>query len=299
MLLEMRLDTEKLNFRSKKINLNKALVKLQNACYGSPDYRLKNNIEKELALDDTSKSLNAKKVSFKRFKYDAFIDKLNTNILLPLYKTKLTKTTIEGCLINKNSLDLFLQWLKYELLQCVNVGGNDIVQQSKIKKARKKITQGKDIANIFNCLFSANQPPEALTEAELRFIKRIKYKYLVDLIRKIKAQCASDHEILILCRLMFDGKTDTLVSIENQNSNKLDTSFVKLVRDMKKIHLKKLNYLFGKTSGWATRFLNFSIDYIDRQFPGHQPSDTIFAAEFNKIFPELYDIVTIASDSID
>jgi len=52
--------------------------------------------------------------------------------------------------------------------------------------------------------------------------------------------------------------------------------------------LKNIDYLFSKTSGWATKFLNFAIDEIVSN-----TKEENFQDEFKKYFRELYAIIML------
>jgi predicted ATP-dependent endonuclease of OLD family len=297
MLLKVNVVTEKLYFTNRKINLLVKARKLGRSIYGTKQYYQKKDIIEELKHDKKVQELCGKKLDYTHFKYENFINRINKNILVT-ENTKLTLTTIEGCLINIKSIDVFFRWLFHEILENVNV--------EESKGARKKIASfmgqyasGKDASQIFNNLLSSNTRQGNLSEIESKFVKIIKLKHLVSIRKSINNHCSSEKEIVILFRLIFDGKTDTLVSIENKASKDLDVNFVKLVNDIKTIHAKKINYLFGKTSGWVTRFLNFSIDYIEIKHSESSNKNKLFEQEFKMMFPEVHDIIIFASDSID
>ncbi len=301
-LIDVHLKEETITYKSKKINLNTLHSQLLSTYYGSEKYKLKKSIENELKQVAGQKSLCEKKISFKMFKYESFIKRLNANVL-SAYKTKLTHTTIEGCLINKSNLSLFLDWLEFEITHYVNVGGSGDMS-NKISSFQKKYKKGKSLEYVFENLFSSNQIEGDLSKADLKFVNKLKKDHWNALKKEIDMHCDSDSEILQLFRLIFDGKTDSLVSVEieykkKQRQTKIDSDFLKFATDVKKNRLKKLEYLFGKTSGWATRFLNYSIDYIEEDIVNKSGGYLSFNTEFEKLFPELYDIIQVASDSIE
>jgi len=57
--------------------------------------------------------------------------------------------------------------------------------------------------------------------------------------------------------------------------------------------MNPLTFLKGKTSGWVTSFLDFSITHLEIS---HKDN---FEPEFKNTFPELYDIIELVSASIE
>lgn len=91
-----------------------------------------------------------------------------------------------------------------------------------------------------------------------------------------------EKELIVICRLLFNGKTETLVSLENEKKVHLSEDFkdnVKIVED----NVEFLKYLFkSKTSGWTTSFLNFAIDEIDKR-KGEKTFESVFKEKFEEL----------------
>lgn len=87
--------------------------------------------------------------------------------------------------------------------------------------------------------------------------------------------------------MIFCGKTETLISKDNKNYQLvIDSSFRKEIADFQN-EFKFFNYLIGKTSGWVTEFINFSISDIDKNSKNNRE----FFEKFKLIFPELNEII--------
>jgi predicted ATP-dependent endonuclease of OLD family len=188
------------------------------------------------------------------FDRNLYLKNINLDILMHEFNIKFlnqlnifsNKTTIEEVLINEKTLSDLYKWLIKEYLT-INM---DIPfsQRKKIKKNN---------------------------------ITRIK------LLRDyIKNNFMLEKDRLTLFLLIFNGKTNTLISTDNVNyKTYIDDDFKTKVDYVKK-NLDPLQKYFTKTSGWATNFLNFKI----RQLIKSHNKDNLIK-EFKKNFEELYAII--------
>lgn len=163
-----------------------------------------------------------------------------------LYKNiYLNRTTLEGCLIQKDSAQIFYKWLA----------------------AKHDIDIDKLIARIS------------------------KSKYI------------SSDMLIDYLRVIFNGKTDTLVDYSSFNfeSYKQTLKNGKVLNENLKKTSKHAKYLMNtlekstifnkhlnKTDGWTTSFLNYSVEYVENEAKLH---DNTFGSVFRFYFPELYDII--------
>ena len=190
------------------------------------------------------------------FNYSEFIQNINI-YFLNKENYFLNKTTIEESLINKNSFFLFKRWIFFEF--------RIIIKQAYNSRTPKDIIE-KTIKN--------------------KVMEIKKFKKYIDI-------NFTKQERITAIILIFGGKTETSITTSTNNYNKLPQDFRDKIQKVKEDYIQSkkslnLGYLLGKTSGWATRFLNFSIDRIEKN-----RGETEFKNEFKKYFGELYDIITI------
>ncbi|MEV3841372.1 retron Eco8 family effector endonuclease [Aeromonas veronii] len=161
----------------------------------------------------------------------------------------INKTTFEGCLINTHSSDIFYAWLMHK-------------HKIDITTIKKRISRSKYI----------------------------------------------DESMLIdYLRLIFNGKTEILHDYSHLNI----TPYKEAIRKKQalkgkllksSVHAKKIMFLLeektlknssetktGKTSGWATSFVDFAISYIEQE---SSQKNEPFLKLFNVYFPEFSDILS-------
>lgn len=160
------------------------------------------------------------------------------------------KTTIEEVLINKKTIKDLYRWF---------------------------------IVNYLS--FSEKQKKAPLT-AKIK-IKKSKIIKIKECIEYIKINFPSEEKQLTLFLLIFNGKTNTLISMENENYMILiDQSFIDKVNKVKNTLLKDVDRFFSKTSGWTTSFINFKIEKLIKNNENKDLLDS-----FKDDFEELYDII--------
>jgi hypothetical protein len=87
--------------------------------------------------------------------------------------------------------------------------------------------------------------------------------------------------------MIFGGKTSSLVSRGNGNMDFLDPNFLSDVNAFES-KLRPLDHLFGKTSGWVTKFVDFSVDLVSNE----EHAGSKFQERFRIHFPELHGILS-------
>ncbi|EAN2309338.1 hypothetical protein D9931_25805, partial [Salmonella enterica] len=91
----------------------------------------------------------------------------------------------------------------------------------------------------------------------------------------------------IVLRLLFCGKTETLTATFNKNFKKIvPVHFATEISNFRN-DFTMLGYLTEKTSGWVTKFFDFSINEIEKNSADIKG----FHDEFRLIFSELSSIL--------
>ena len=135
----------------------------------------------------------------------------------------------------------------------------------------------------------------------LDFEHGVKIDLIVD--RVNRSNYSSESMLIDFLRVIFNGKTSCLtdysffnLELHNKtlkNKNKLTGKISRTSKHAKVIMhiLEKVtveNSKIDKTDGWATKFINFSIEFIEKECSLSKKS---FGSVFKIYFPELYDII--------
>ena len=185
----------------------------------------------------------------KNINMDILMNNFNKDFLKP-HSYYSNKTTIEGTLINKKTLKDLYSWL---IIYYLSFKEKEIYAplENKIKMKKSKLIKIKEC------------------------------------IEYIKSNFPTEEEQLTLFLLIFNGKTNTLISMENKNYEILvDNNFKDKIKQVKNKYLKGIDSLFSKTSGWATSFINFKLEKLIKN-NSEKDIQNIFKDEFE----ELYDII--------
>ncbi|NSY35844.1 ATP-binding protein [Pseudoalteromonas sp. JC28] len=137
--------------------------------------------------------------------------------------------------------------------------------------------------------------------------KWLNYKYNIDMspvINRVRqSRYLNEKMIIDYLRVIFDGKTDTLVDYSSfnpeafrqaiSNGRKLSAKLKKTSRRAKSIMEELENFTvknrhLSKTNGWITEFLNYSIIQIETECVTDKKK---FGSIFKLYFPELDDII--------
>lgn len=293
-IIEIDFAKKRISLKSKKININKFLESCKFSYFGSKKYDLKKNIEQFEGQVNSGTTLfdnnfiHIESIGSMENGIEELVALLNYRILSN-FNYMVTLSTIEGTLINRSSFMLFIKWLKWEIIYNLNIrnakGTSKKVSSTLAKTNTLDLNKVTDAIKI---IFEPNLKPYDIDNLNNeKEIRSLKFSYLKLLNREIHSKFSSRRDLEVALRLIFNGKTGSLVSIENNTKKKIIAApFMQNVTDLKN-HLRPLNHLFAdKTSGWVTRFMNYSLDEVERiekKFNDNQV--------FQKKFPELYDII--------
>ena len=290
LLIETNLSNGTFKFQDKKLDLKALYKKYQCSYYGSKSYKIRSNIKSALRHEGLAKTLTPNNLNFDKFKYEEFIRWLNNNILIK-DRTLIASTTIEGSLINDNSITILFHWLINEFIENIQIGGKGDVK-SRINNIAANYPVDKSVGKHFSKVFAHPPSQDKFTGKQLKIAKLVKLNFLNNIKVDLKNKGLSEKEIVIVFRLVFGGKTNTLIKL-SKSTKTVPKDIVELVFKIREIYLRMLPYKVAKASGWVTSFMNFSIDYITQV--RCKENGTSFNTEFEKIFPELYDIIDKAS----
>ncbi len=293
-MLSIDPDMGTLNFKKNEVNLFDLKDSLKFSSYGSKGYKAHKSLTGILQHNSKNKDLTDSKTSFKIFKYNKFIERIN-DIIVPNSNKYITSTTIEGSLINSNSLILFIKWIISEFKHNTHIGGKGDV----VARTNGLMTAFENNGNVKSAYLGTHAKPIYIGELEdsiQTFSNKIKRDYIKFIFEKIKSENYSSSELVTIFRLLFEGKTDTLISTSNNNFTYLSSNLKDSIDTFKDTYLKNFPCELSKTGGWVTSFLDYSIVYMERI---KVVSNQSVESQFKLYFPELYDILEHVSDSID
>ena len=254
--IDINIEKKKISFKKDVINLVTYCKKYQKAYLYSEQKNIYSIVKMLLDVEKSTKLDFEKNLYITTFNYSEFIQNINI-YFLNKENYFLNKTTIEESLINKNSFFLFKRWIFFEFRIIIKQAYNSRTPKDIIEKTIKnKVMEIKKFKKYIDINFTKQERVTAII-------------------------------------LIFGGKTETSITTSTDNYNKLPQDFRDKIQKVKEDYIQSkkslnLGYLLGKTSGWATSFLNFSIDRIEKN-----RGETEFKNEFKKYFGELYDIITI------
>jgi len=211
------------------------------------------------------KQIHLYKLSFSEMNFKLNDRKLYNNIRHTLQKYLKIKhiffnrTTIEETLINNGTKTLFFKWLK--------------------------LKDNFDIENIIYTDYQYSSYKERLGIGKIKlYLPPQRKKFKIQ--NKVLNEYLTEDTILEYIRVMYyEGKFEIQIKLkllESKNNKNLISK--EIYNILKKTSLKSRD----KTSGWATEFLNFAIEEIDKN-----RGEENFEDEFKKYFRELYDIITL------
>lgn len=255
--IDINIEKKKISFKKDVINLVTYCKKYQKAYLYSEQKSIYSIVKMLLDGEKSTKLDFEKSLYITTFNYSKLIQDINMHFLNK-ENYFLNKTTIEESLINKNSFSLFKRWIFSEF--------RITIKQSYNSKTPKHIIQ------------------KTIKE---KVIEIKKFKKCID------TSFNTEQERITAMILIFGGKTETSITTSTDNYKELSQNFRDKIQILKKNYIQNkkslnLGYLVGKTSGWATSFLDFSIDKIEKNKGTNE-----FKDEFKKYFRELYDIISI------
>ncbi len=284
-----------ISFLSKEVNLFTIKDSLKFPVWGSDTYKSKKALKWILEQHEKKQELVSSNAEFKYYKYKEFIKRINM-LTVDLSRKYVTSTTIEGSFINEKSLKIFTLWIVSELKNNTFIGGKGDLPK-RINGLSKAFNKSNNVKSAYLGTFAQPKYYGDLPKPIIKFSRKVKRLYIFNIIDDIKNKGYSTQYLVIIFRLIFEGKTDTLVSCSNKNYHKLSPALKKDVDEFKKNYMKNFPYSLSKTGGWVTSFLNFSIRYMEHEQNTH--TDRTFTSLFKYYFPEVYDIVEHVSKSIE
>ncbi len=295
-LIEINYVSKKVYLKVNKINLKKLTETCKYPFFGSKKYDLNKSInsivntinDKKIVLDKNN--IHIESIGSMGYFADELVALLNYRVLNN-FNYMVTLTTIEGVLISEASISLFVRWLRSELEKNVNIP-NDKYASSKIAKCMQKTNMSSldSIIISMSKLFKEDEEfyiPFGVIEKQ--YLKTLKANYRKLLFREALKNFPTKRDLVAAMRLIFEGKTSSLISLKGEkarNPKALDAAFAVNV-DVLRSRLLPMAHLLSKTSGWVTRFLDYSIDEIEK-LESSNKGDKIFSRKF----PELYDILS-------
>lgn len=275
----------KLKYSSKNFNLNVFYKKSKFSLYSNLKDVMLYYFNYIYSLEKKFFELDSLGVSFLNFDNNSVANKLNFIANKKGYN--FFKDTVEGSLICKGSKKIFEKWIVSLIYdKCYQAAKNPSFDIKKLKSKNANYIES------FNKLFTLDDRGFVSSGSDKIFLDDVKKRYLREIRKKIRSFLDRDNEI-ILYRLIFEGKTDSLISIDNNSFNILDVKVRDLVKQLRENDFKTLSPYMKKTSGWVTEFLDFSILEIEKLDYNY------FMPNFKLAFPELSYILEQASSSIE
>ncbi|RBQ29235.1 retron Eco8 family effector endonuclease [Aliarcobacter vitoriensis] len=105
----------------------------------------------------------------------------------------------------------------------------------------------------------------------------------------------TDELLVLYFRILFDGKFETQIDYKILINSKTNFKAKFLLKSLNK-YISKQN----KTSGWTTKFLNYSLNTIEKECKKNdsKEKDEEFRNIFKQKFGELFDIITLVEKSL-
>lgn len=293
-LINVNIKSCRIEFKqSPLINLKAYLANCKKSYFRSPQRKIYKSINHLLKAYGGSSlklgplTIDADEVNGEsEYSLENLVHRINMNVLY-YHNRMITSTTIEGVLLSPRSAKLISKWFLFKVKGSFHI--DDPRQQSRIIKVFKRKTNFSSPDSVLKTASHLLQPgnftPE-FSDEEKSFMTKLRRHYIRNVLTHIKSNFTNENEIVTAIRLIFCGKTSSLISLENKTKNEIDPNYLARIEDLRK-QLAPLNYLFGKTSGWVTSFLDFSVAEIECSSTAKS-----FESEFQSYFPELYAILS-------
>ncbi len=293
-LLEVRTSTSTVQLKSKSpIKFKSYLAKCNKSYFNSAQRKLYTSIKHVLktyngcSVDLGHLKIDANSINDEKdFNLENLIELMNQNILLNSNRM-LISTTVEGLLINIRSRRLISNWFTFLITTSFHVV--DPVHMSRTLSVfirKTSLNSPQSVLKAASYLLKPSNLTPSFSEQEQSFLTKLRRHYIRDTLRHIESNFSNENEFISALRLLFCGKTSSLISLENKNSTAIDAGYLQKVEDLRN-QLAPLNYLFGKTNGWVTSFLDFAIMDLESSCTSKQ-----FESNFQNYFPELYAILS-------
>lgn len=291
----------KFDYKNSKLTLDNSKYNfLKITRHNSLDFHTKNGKRRKSIIDfinsqnGKSFKFDSDKIGFDTFPIQGFISSINE--ILDEQQCYLTLTTIEGSLITEHSLPIFEKWLIHKFTRSIRYNGSNKTPTQWFISLKKDLDLGKKSnMELFNNIMIFDPIDCNLSKFDSQFIKEVRTQHLKDCKKAILDYSTSPKLILNLLRVIFEGKTDNLLSRHHDDFTATATpKFRQAVKNIRLNYFSTLNPIMGKTGGWVTDFLNFAIDHIDK----NSKTEQHFNRNFAFVFPELSDIIRKVSSSI-
>lgn len=247
--VEFDFNRNKLILTNKNINFKNFYKIYKNAYFGSKNYELIQFLKNIFSNIHENNVEFIDNIYIKNFNINMLVKNLNKYFFKP-HNYFSNQTTIEEVLINEKTINSLYKWL--------------IINYLKFSEKQK------------------NAPPKVK-----RDIKKKKFEKIKNCIQYVNENFPSEKDKLTAFLLVFNGKTKSLISIENTNYEKyLSLDFRNKINNLKELYLNDLNNYFSKTSGWTTNFINFKIEELRNNYDNEE-----LINQFKENFEELYDII--------
>lgn len=280
---------ENIKFSSKDIDFDCLLDSRKRSYFGSKQFDQKNQLTRYFQNKDGGKiKFDANKIciselkKFNSISMGDFVDIINSEVLHD-FNYVITKSTIEGALISPKSRKYFLRWISHEINNCLFIAKDNSINAKINAFININLSSKYDVLKAINALLKPEINYVDLPPNQQIFIANLKAAYIKIILKAVKNTFASSMEFMTAFRLIFNGKTESLITLKHKST--LDAQYCAALTELTKI-FTPLNHLTSKTSGWVTRFLDYSLDAIDKK------RDTeSFNEIFSRYFPELFDIL--------
>lgn len=252
-------------------------------------------LRNSLSVESKPNSFNKYSTDFLNLSISMLIQRLN-RVLSKEENVFLNETTIEGVLLNRNSLPLVKRWLLYEYSSGVNV--KPMRDPNKfVSGVTARFSSNYNCKKIFECLFGCFGYGNDLNAQNKVFCDKVKIDYIKMAYRSVFLSFNFDRNTqLEVIRLAFNGKTKTLCSIENDAYNHMIHQDVReSVKLLREVLLAYLPVNYSKTGGWVSKFVSYAITTIS----SNSANVDEFYKEFRFYFPELHAIIDEISSSIE
>jgi len=220
-LIDIDLENKMMNFKSEVLSFQSLKKLYQKSYFDSKKYNIWQTIKNLFDWNQKFKLEFVNNIYIKNLKYTQFITAVN-HALLNERKYFLNKTTIEEVLINDKSLVLFKLWFKNEFITSLKISNNgkknnDGKTIKTIQYMMKQYPKKMGLTEVFNIIYKVdNHYIHEIPEEEKKFTENIKMRYFKYIMDCIERDFRTDEDVLTLFLLMFNGKTETLISRENK-----------------------------------------------------------------------------------
>lgn len=270
-MIDIDLENKKIVFKNDLINLKDLNKKYKRSYVISKQNIICNFLEELFEWQKNSKNLLEfdRNIFIKCIDYESKIKEVNIKLLNKL-NYHINKTTIEEVLINHGSKNFFIKWLKQIIINYIRNSFLDVP----VRKKRKQLLI-KEMKKI-NCI-----------KKHIFCNLNLRTNFLLALI------------------LLFNGKTETLISMENNKFNDIDNIFKDELKNLKELINKKAKFMnqmiASKTSGWATKFINYSLSEIELKLTKEdiKERNEEFRKIFKQNFEELFSIILFIEKALD